>query len=209
MENATNSGIFCGHVSSAPKFSHENHGRTFYKFLLEVPRLSGAVDILPVVAAREVLESCDVTDGSSIRIEGQIRSLNSRSLGGRKLIISVYADSLQACNEEPANNVTLTGAICKAPTLRRTPLGREICDIMLAVSRRYHRTDYIPCILWGRTAQETADMPVGSLLELHGRLQSRNYLKVLPDRTEERTAYEVSVMDAYLLPQDFLQKFEK
>lgn len=204
MENLTNNGIFCGYVSSAPQFSHENHGRTFYKLSLEVPRLSGAVDILPVVAAQEVLDKCPVSDGCIVRAQGQIRSFNSRAESGRKLIISVYADELAICDTEPENNVSLIGGICKPPILRRTPLGREICDIMLAVSRRYHRTDYIPCILWGRTAQETSEMPVGSLLEMHGRLQSRNYLKVLPDRTEERTAYEVSVMDAYLLPQDFL-----
>ena len=199
MENPTNSGVFCGYVFSAPQFSHENHGRKFYKFPLEVPRLSGTTDLLPVVAAEDVLQAAEVTDGDFVRIEGQIRSFNSRSGEGRKLIISVYADTLTFCSDEPENTLTLTGVICKAPTLRRTPLGREICDVMLAVPRRYHRTDYIPCILWGRTAEETAQLPVGSRLELHGRLQSRNYLKVLEDRTEERTAYEVSVMDAYLM----------
>lgn len=201
MESTTNMAVFCGHISSAPQFSHENHGRRFFKFPLEVERLSGAVDILPVVAAEDVLEQAAVTGGDHIRIEGQIRSFNSRSEQGRKLIISIYADSMENCDAEADNDVTLVGTICKAPTLRRTPLGREICDMMLAVSRRYHRTDYIPCILWGRTAQETSVLPVGSRLELHGRLQSRNYLKVLEDRTEERTAYEVSVMDAYLLPE--------
>lgn len=203
MENFTNSGVFCGWVSSAPQLSHENHGRKFYKFLLEIPRLSGTADLLPVVAAEDVLDAAAVTDGDFIRIEGQIRSFNSRAETGRKLIISVYADALNCCDGQPENAVSLTGVICKMPTLRRTPLGREICDIMLAVSRRYHRTDYIPCILWGRTAQECALLSTGSRLELHGRLQSRNYLKVLEDRTEERTAYEVSVAEAYLLPQNF------
>lgn len=201
MENPTNMGIFCGYISSAPQFSHENHGRKFYKFPLEVPRLSGTVDILPVIASEDILEEASVTDGDHVRIEGQIRSFNSHSEVGRKLIISVYADSMENCDGNPENEVTLTGVLCKMPTLRRTPLGREICDMMLAVSRRYHRTDYIPCILWGRTAQEASCLPAGSKVELHGRLQSRNYIKVLEDRTEERTAYEVSVMEAFLLPE--------
>lgn len=201
MENAANHAVFCGHISAPPQFSHENHGRKFYRFPLDVPRLSGTVDILPVVVAEDILEQCSVTGGSSIRIEGQIRSFNSRSGQGRKLIISIYADNMQNCDAEPENNVILQGALCKAPALRRTPLGREICDVMLAVSRRYRRTDYIPCILWGRTAQETSLLPTGSMIQLCGRLQSRNYLKVLEDRTEERTAYEVSAMDAYILPE--------
>ena len=196
MENQTNRGVFCGYVSAPPQFSHENHGREFYKFFLEVPRLSGAVDILPVVAAKEVLQTCAVCDGDAVRIEGQIRSFNNRSEEGRKLIVSIYADSLRPCRDAPDNDVTLSGIICKAPNFRRTPLGREICDLMLAVPRHYHRTDYIPCILWGRTAREAAGSSVGCRLELHGRLQSRTYLKVLDDRTEERTAYEVSAMDA-------------
>lgn len=201
MENATNRGLFCGHIYSAPQFSHENHGRRFFKFPLEIPRLSGTVDVLPVVAAEDILEQAAVTGGDHIRIAGQIRSFNSRSEQGRKLIISIYADTLENCDDVAENDVTLVGTVCKAPTLRRTPLGREICDMMLAVSRRYYRTDYIPCILWGHTAQECACLPVGSKLEVHGRLQSRNYLKVLEDHVEERTAYEVSVMDANSLPE--------
>lgn len=196
MENPTNRGVFCGHVSAPPQFSHENHGRRFYKFSLYVPRLSGTVDTLPVVASEEVLDACPICGGETIRAEGPIRSFNNRGQPGRKLIISVYADSLQNCDDQPHNDVTLSGVICKAPTLRKTPLGREICDLMLAVPRHYHRTDYIPCILWGRTARQTAELSTGSALELHGRLQSRNYLKVLDGCTEERTAYEVSAMDA-------------
>ena len=90
----------------------------------------------------------------------------------------------------------LTGAICKEPVYRRTPLGREICDVMLAVNRLYHRTDYLPCILWGRTAQELSQLPIGARIHLNGRLQSRDYIKVLPDGNEKRTAYEVSVTTA-------------
>jgi len=199
MEHTTNSVTLRGTLHTLPEFSHENHGKRFFRFLLEVPRLSGAVDILPVIAREEAVNRIDPSGGSMITVIGQIRSHNQRTDGTRRLLIFVFAGELMAEEGEPINDVVLEGALCRDPVYRRTPLGREICDVMLAVPRRYHRTDYIPCILWGRTAQETAQLPVGSRLELHGRLQSRNYLKVLEDRTEERTAYEVSVMDAFLL----------
>lgn len=200
MENQTNSAVLCGHMFGAPQFSHENHGRRFYKFPLEVERLSGVVDTLPILAAEDVLEAGGA-EGGFVRIEGQLRSFNNRFGEGRKLILSVYAERICVCDEGPENEILLTGVLCKSPVLRKTPLGREICDVMLAVSRRYRRTDYIPCILWGRTAREAAGQPAGTCLQLQGRLQSRDYTKVLEDRTEQRTAYEVSAMDAYILPQ--------
>lgn len=202
METSSNQVTLCGWIAERPVFSHENHGKKFYRFLLEIPRLSGTCDCLPVIAAEEVLCKCAVEEADRLRVSGSIRTFNSRNESGRKLIISVFADTLSCTGAEEENTVALTGALCKTPILRRTPLGRDICDIMLAVPRKYGRTDYIPCILWGRTAQEAATLPVGSRLELSGRLQSRNYLKVLDDRTEERVAYEVSVMDAYLLNTD-------
>lgn len=192
----------CGSLVELPEFSHENHGRRFYKFLLDVPRLSGASDILPVVAADDVLDRMALDGGAMLRIDGQIRSFNNRSGVGRRLIVSVFADTVETCDGEPENRAELVGAICKPPVFRRTPLGREICDLMLAVSRRYHRTDYIPCILWGRTASEVSELPTGTVLELHGRLQSRKYIKTLPDCAEERTTYEFSVMEAYQVPPD-------
>ena len=196
MENSQNKAVLCGYVAERPAFSHENHGRRFYRFTLEVPRLSGASDLLPVTAGEELLACTAAENGARVRVTGQIRTFNNRASQGRKLIISVFADTLEVCDGEEENTVLLTGAVCKAPTLRRTPLGRDICDVMLAVSRKYHRTDYIPCILWGTVAQEVSTLPVGAKLALRGRLQSRNYLKVLPEHTEERTAYEVSVMEA-------------
>ncbi len=196
MENSVNTAVLCGWVAEKPAFSHENHGRRFYRFLLEVPRLSGASDLLPITVGEDLLTHTLVGDGARVRVTGQIRTFNNRAPQGRKLIISVFADTLQVCDEDEENTILLTGAVCKTPTLRRTPLGRDICDVMLAVSRKYHRTDYIPCILWGTVAQDIATLPVGAKLSLRGRLQSRNYLKVLPEHTEERTAYEVSVMEA-------------
>ncbi|MBP3313300.1 MAG: single-stranded DNA-binding protein [Oscillospiraceae bacterium] len=196
MENSVNTAVLCGYVAEKPTLSHENHGRRFYRFTLEVPRLSGVCDLLPITVGEDLLATTLVEEGERVLVTGQIRTFNNRAPQGRKLIISVFADSLSVCDEDEENSILLTGALCKAPTLRRTPLGRDICDVMLAVSRKYHRTDYIPCILWGTVAQDVASLPVGAKLSLRGRLQSRNYLKVLPEYTEERTAYEVSVMEA-------------
>ena len=202
MNTCLNSVTLCGTLGTLPAYSHENHGRRFYRFTLEVPRLSGATDALPVVAAEDVLERMDLDGGENLTVMGQIRTFNNRTGEGRRLIVSVFASEIIAENAEPENKVELTGIICKTPVYRRTPLGREICDVMLAVNRRYHRADYVPCILWGRTAQETAAFPVGTRLELHGRLQSRTYMKLTDLGSEERVTYEMSVMEAYLLPEE-------
>ena len=196
MEHIVNQIILTGNLAGAPRYSHENHGRRFYAFPLEVERLSGTADVLPVIAAEDVLNTMDLSGGGRIEVRGQLRSFNSRAPSGRKLILSVYAAELETSDEGPENLVELTGALCKPPVYRRTPLGREICDVMLAVSRPYHRTDYLPCILWGRTAQAAAQLPPGAQLALTGRLQSREYVKLLPGGSETRVAYEVSAAAA-------------
>ena len=155
------------------------------------------------MAAEDVLMAADLFAGGRFLVEGQIRSFNSRAESGRRLIISVFAESVTTTEQPPQNDAVLTGAICKPPIYRRTPLGREICDVMLAVPRQYQRTDYIPCILWGRTAQCAAGLPVGAQIALAGRLQSRGYVKVLPEGTEERTAYELSAMELEILEENF------
>ena len=190
----------CGTLETAPAFSHENHGRRFYRFLLAVERLSGAVDRLPVIADWALLDETDAAWGEQILVTGQIRSFNQPALTGRRLILSVYAETLELCCGEAENRVELTGTLCRDPILRRTPLGREICDGMLAVNRPYHRTDYIPCIFWGRTARAAAVCSVGDRIHLTGRFQSRDYIKQLPDGTAlQRTAYEVSAITAEVL----------
>lgn len=196
MEYTANRVILRGSLAGLPAFSHENHARRFYRFFLEVERLSGTADVLPVIAAEDVLSTMDLSGGGRIEVRGQLRSFNSRAPSGRKLILSVYAAELETSDEGPENLVELTGALCKPPVYRRTPLGREICDVMLAVSRPYHRTDYLPCILWGRTAQAAAQLPPGAQLALTGRLQSREYVKLLPGGSETRVAYEVSAAAA-------------
>ena len=181
-----------GTAVTAPAFSHENHGIRFYRFLLETPRLSGHPDILPVLVPEALAEQ--VTEGNPLRLQGQLRSFNNRSGEGRRLVLSVHVRTLLPPRGEPCNRILLTGRICKPPAFRRTPLGRCICDLMLAVPRRCGRTDYLPVIAWGQLAVQAARLQVGSAITLSGRIQSRSYRKVTEDGAEERTAYEVSMM---------------
>ena len=180
MEQTANHIILRGSLASMPQFSHENHGRRFFRFLLEVPRLSGAVDVLPVIAREDVLNAMDLSDGEMLTVSGQVRSHNVREDGRRRLL----------------NDVVLEGPLCREPTYRKTPLGREICDVMLAVPRAFRRADYLPCILWGRTALECSRFHTRDILRIAGRLQSRAYTKVTETGTEERTAYEISALTA-------------
>lgn len=200
MEHLANQITLRGTLASLPQFSHENHGHRFFRFLLEVPRLSGAVDILPVVAQEEILNAADLSAGEMLTVTGQVRSHNIRSDGRRHLLIFVFPTKILCEDGEPQNAVTLEGTLCREPTYRRTPLGREICDVMLAVPRAFKRADYLPCILWGRTAQETAQCHTRDKLRVQGRLQSRAYTKVTEGGSEERTAYEISALSAELLP---------
>ena len=156
MEHMENQILLRGSLVSLPELSHENHGRRFFRFFLEVPRLSGAVDTLPVIAEESVLNKLDLSAGEMLAVTGQIRSHNIHIEGRRHLLIFVFAASLTAEDGTPMNDVILEGAICREPTYRRTPLGRDICDVMLAVPRAFKRADYLPCILWGRTAAEAA-----------------------------------------------------
>ena len=203
MENTANRITLTGTLASLPEYSHQNHERKFFRFLLSVDRLSGTEDLLPVLAAEDVLAQADLFAGERFTIEGQIRSFNNREPVGRRLILCVYALSLTTTQEPMQNEAVLTGTVCKPPVYRQTPLGRQITDLCLAVPRLYRRTDYIPCILWGRTAQCAAELPVGAQITLAGRLQSRGYVKVLPEGTEERTAYELSAMELEILEENF------
>lgn len=196
MEHSTNQIRLRGALASPPQFSHENHGRRFFRFFLEVPRLSGAVDTLPVIAEEALLEQTPVRESQWLTVTGQIRSHNQRTEGRRRLMIFVFAATL-ACEEgEPENEVYLEGFLCREPTYRRTPLGREICDVMLAVPRAFRRGDYLPCILWGRTAVEGSQCHTRDKIAITGRLQSRIYTKLTEDGAQERTAYEISALSA-------------
>lgn len=196
MEHITNAITLRGTLLSLPQLSHSNHGKQFYRFTLEVPRLSGAVDLLPIVAEEPLVMNLDPTAGSMIKVCGQIRSHNQRNENGRHLLIFVFATAIAVENGEPINDVILEGTLCREPVFRRTPLGREICDTMLAVPRAFHRADYLPCILWGRTAQEISQCHTRDVIAIRGRLQSRIYTKVTDEGTTDRTAYEVSALNA-------------
>ena len=198
MEHTVNQITLRGSLVSLPRFSHENHGRRFFRFLLEVPRLSGAVDTLPVIAEEGILLGTDLSDGNMLTVAGQIRSHNIRSEGKRHLLIFVFANAIVCEDGEAINDVILEGPVCREPTYRRTPLGREICDVMLAIPRAFRRADYLPCILWGRTALDVSRCHTRDILRIHGRMQSRNYTKITENGTEERTAYEISALTAMI-----------
>ena len=199
MEHTNNRITLRGRLAQLPQLSHENHGKNFYRFLLEVPRLSGAVDLLPVVAEQSVIDQLDPSEADMLTVTGQIRSHNQREGGIRRLKIFVFAASVTCEEGPPINEVYLEGPLCKEPIYRRTPLGREICDGMLAVPRAFQRADYLPCIFWGRTAQEIADCHTSDVICLEGRLQSRIYSKLTEEGLEERTAYEISALTAQML----------
>lgn len=199
MENTANHIHVCGELTELPRLSHENRGIAFYRFTLSVRRLSGTKDLLPVVASQTLLDGMSLDGGSMLEVEGQIRSHSHTEGSNRRLQIFIYALSLSTSDREPRNDVNLIGTICKEPVLRRTPLGREICDLMLAVPRLYHRSDYLPCILWGKTARTLAHCSVGDRVQISGRLQSRDYTKITPNGPEQRRAYELSALTAEAL----------
>jgi primosomal replication protein N len=167
---------------------------------LGIRRLSGACDAVRVLADRETLHACDCAPGRFLAAEGSLRSFNNRTGVGNKLVITVLAHTLTPSCDAYENQVFLSGALCKPPIYRQTPLGREICDLILAVGRSYGRSDYLPCIAWGAGARQCACRQVGDTLALEGRIQSRPYIKALDDGTQvRRVAYEVSVSN--LLPE--------
>ena len=198
MEQSTNQITIRGRLVNLPEYSHENHGKRFFRFFLEVPRLSGAVDTLPVVAEEAILNAMDLSGGDMLTVYGQIRSHNQRMDGRRRLLIFIFAASIVCEDGEPINECILEGPLCREPVYRRTPLGRQICDIMLAVPRTFRRADYLPCILWGKTAQLGSHCHTRQRLQVCGRLQSRIYTKLTEDGAMEHTAYEISALSATL-----------
>ena len=196
METTKNFVQLCGTAAGEPTPSHENHGQQFCRFPFAVRRLSGQTDTLWVIATMDQLRQLLPLTGRRLAVDGQLRSFNNKSGSGSRLVISVFAQLLVPAGEEDEdrNRIALRGVICKPPVLRRTPLGRCISDMMLAVNRRYGRADYLPCIAWGQVAMITGNMSVGEALSLEGRVQSRAYTKVVEGCAQERTAYEVSIM---------------
>ena len=194
MELNYNRVHLCGQAEDVPTLSHVNHGCAFYKFTLAVMRLSGQADRLPVIVPQALLHAVPVAAGTTVTVIGQLRSFNNKSGQGSRLVISTFAQTLTHDAGEPLNRIFLSGVLCKQPALRRTPLGREICDMILAVNRRYGRADYLPCIAWGAVAQQVSLLHTGARLTAEGRVQSRVYSKTENGVTTDRTAYEVSIM---------------
>ena len=194
MQANKNKILLRGRLDALPTPSHVNHGVEYFMLPLAVRRLSGAEDLLHVVAAREQLDAFPLEPGSPLTVQGEVRTFNNRSGVGRRLVVSVFARTLSQEEGEDENRLELSGTLCKPPVLRTTPLGRTICDMILAINRRYGRADYLPCIAWGSLAYRCGEMAVGDHLALEGRLQSRVYTKELDGQLQERTAFEVSVM---------------
>ena len=184
-----------GFIESEPQFSHELYGEGFYEFLVRVPRLSQQSDVIPVTVSERLMSGIDFDIGKQIAVNGQFRSYNKIVDGKSKLMLTVFVRDFYECVEgENPNEVELWGYICKPPVYRTTPFNREICDLLIAVNRAYNKSDYIPCIAWGRNARFASSFEVGSRVKVWGRVQSREYTKKLSEtECEKRVAYEVSV----------------
>lgn len=188
-----------GVVASSLELSHELYGEKFYKFFMEIDRLSGVKDRIPVIISERLIDEQDFSIGKLIVVEGQYRSYNQVLESGKsKLILTVFVKEIttEGIDEKvkTLNELTLIGCICKAPIYRKTPLGRDIADVLVAVNRAYNKSDYIPCILWGRNAKFCQGLGIGTNVRLEGRIQAREYEKKYEDGTvETRVAYEVSV----------------
>ena len=199
--------VLIGKIISDKRFSHEIYGESFYVFNLEVPRLSGNEDIIPITISERLIANFDLTIGRKVVIEGQFRSYNSYENEKNRLVLTVFAKDIIDYKEEQeenvSNEVVLNGYVCKKPIYRKTPFGREISDILLAVNRAYNKSDYIPCIAWGRNARFCENMEVGTEVKIVGRVQSRTYEKKFEDgRTEQRVAYEVSIGSLEVINKD-------
>ena len=195
-----------GKVTGEKKFSHEIYGERFYIFNLSIPRLSGNSDIIPITVSERLIKEDTLQEGNKLLIKGQFRSYNSYENEKNRLILTVFAKDIMEVeeNEEEENDivrkdivtneVVLVGYICKKPIYRQTPFGREIADLLLAVNRAYNKSDYIPCIAWGRNARFCQNLEVGTQVKVVGRVQSRTYEKKHEDGSvETRVAYEVSI----------------
>lgn len=184
-----------GEIVSDGTFSHEVYGEGFYEFFLRVPRLSGQTDVLPITVSERLIEASRLCRGASVAAVGQFRSYNKLENGKSKLMLTVFVREIVEENAaRNPNSIVLSGYICKPPVYRTTPFNREIADVLVAVNRAYNKSDYIPCIAWGRNARFVRELNVGDKIAISGRIQSREYQKRLSEsEVAVRTAYEVSV----------------
>jgi len=187
--------VLCGKIAGERCYSHEAFGESYFILPLEVKRLSGTCDVINLMCAESVFEDYVPCMCDAVCVTGEVRSFNNRSGIGNRLVITVFVQNIKKEDAQCQNTVELEGALCREPIYRKTPFGREICDVMLAVNRRYGRVDYLPCVIWGRNARRAAHLLVGSRIRLHGRLQSRTYTKVIDGCEMEKTAFEISVSE--------------
>ena len=190
-----------GKVATEFSFSHEVFGEGFYMVEVEVKRLSNSEDRIPLMISERLIDVTQDYTGEYIMVHGQFRSYNRHEEQKNRLVLSVFVREISFMEEEPdgtkTNSIWLDGYICKEPIYRKTPLGREIADLLLAVNRPYGKSDYIPCIAWGRVAQWVREFEVGNRVKLYGRVQSREYFKRYSKDSEAgeyRDAYEISIM---------------
>lgn len=197
MENQMNNNlvVLSGKICKKPTYSHEVFGEAFYESSIEVERLSSQIDNIPITISERLMQEVSFERGESIVIEGQFRSYNKLVDNHSKLMLTVFVRGCKESEEEKSENyIELSGYVCKPPVFRVTPFNREIADVLIAVNRAYNKSDYIPCIAWGRNARFASHLAVGDKVNLIGRIQSREYQKVLEDGIEEtRTAYEISI----------------
>ncbi|MBO5223323.1 MAG: single-stranded DNA-binding protein [Clostridia bacterium] len=198
MENTTtntNKVFIMGEVVSEPVFSHEMYGESFYEFNVSVKRLSGQNDTVPVTASERLFGKEKLKVGDKVAINGQFRSYNKLVDNKSKLMLTVFVKDFLPYDEnaQNPNDAQLTGYVCKPPVYRTTPFNREICDVLLAINRSYKKSDYIPCIAWGRNARFSQDLEVGCQITVSGRIQSREYTKKIGEISETRVAYELSI----------------
>ncbi|RBP63851.1 single-stranded DNA-binding protein [Alkalibaculum bacchi] len=195
----SNKVVLIGKIVSDFEYSHTVFGEDFYGVLIEVPRLSENVDQLPIIVSERLLTDQNFAQGDKVYIKGQLRSYNKKIEDKSKLILNIFAKDIEPYDENSdeksnPNYIYLDGYICKPTVYRETPFGREICDILLAVNRMYNKSDYIPCITWGRNARYAKNIEVGNHLKIWGRIQSRKYeKKFLDGQVIEKIAYEVSI----------------
>lgn len=183
-----------GEIVSNFEFSHEVHGEKFYKAQLKSERLSDKNDVIPIMVSERLINFTDDWVGQIVRIYGQFRSYNKHEKDRNRIELFVFVRDIESWQDEDENKIFLDGFICKVPIHRKTPFGREIADILLAVNRPYGKSDYIPCICWGRNARFASGLEIGTRLNVWGRIQSREYMKrVGEDEFEKRVAYEMSI----------------
>ncbi|SJZ55146.1 Single-strand binding protein family protein [Garciella nitratireducens DSM 15102] len=212
-EMDTNKVIIAGKIKNELEFSHSIYGEAFYNTYIEISRLSDIKDVLPISVSERLIQGKKLKVGDYVSVEGQLRSYNKMINGNNKLVLLIFVKELELISSreeiENPNQIYLDGFICKSPSYRTTPFGREITDLLVAVNRPYNKSDYIPCIAWGRNARFCGNLKIGQHLNLWGRIQSREYQKKYPTgEIVNKVAYEVSISKMELLNEKEVQDQE-